>query len=69
MLLKSFDTLSIPITYKKELDSITNSPENIKFFRLLLNEILKLKEELKNDLDPKITVQVKLLQIARMPWA
>lgn len=64
-LLKNLEVTTIPSVYKVEMDRLVNFPDSPKYYAYVLNRVLELKNMVKDDNYPYLTVQAILLQIAR----
>lgn len=62
---KSTDIIKIPSTQHNTLNYTTNVENADKYFKFILDKLLNLKFMLKDDVDPKSTIEVVFLQIAR----
>lgn len=62
-LAKNFDYISIPDTYKKDLDYIIGIDE--KFLRYMLSEVNKINSEIKWEMQVKPIIELRLLGMAK----
>ena len=62
---KNFDIIKIPVFMKDSLDNAINIENSNKYFQYVLDKLLQLKLNSKNDTDLKSTVEIYLMQIAR----
>lgn len=60
------DVTQFPITVKTELEKSTNFDNSLGFYSYLSNEILSLKNMIKNDVDAITTVNVYMLKMCRL---
>ncbi len=65
LIFKSFDLISIPESMQSKLDFTVGFEGADKFFKYYMNSLLALKNEIKDDPNPKTTIEVLLLQMAR----
>lgn len=64
-LFKSCELTKIPVSMEDKLKSSTNFDNAAKYFGYVADKLLNLKQMLRNDDSPKVTVEVMLLQITR----
>lgn len=64
-LFKSFDLIELPISMKSDLDNVTNIYEASKYYSFVVDKLLDIKNQIKNDTDIKSTIEVMFLQLAR----
>lgn len=62
---KSLDSIRIPSNFEGSLNYTTNMDNADKYFMYVLDKMLELKNLLRNDDNPKTTIEVYLLQVAR----
>jgi DNA polymerase-3 subunit gamma/tau len=66
IIFQSCDILKIPTSMEGFLKNSTNFENASQYYMYLVNQLLELKNMLKNDTNVKTTVEIMLLKIARM---
>lgn len=66
IIFQSCDILKIPTSMEDLLKNSTNFENANQYYMYLVNQLLELKNMLKNDTNVKTTVEIMLLKIARM---
>ena len=66
IIFQSCDILKIPTSMEEFLKNSTNFENAGQYYMYLVNQLLELKNMLKNDTNVKTTVEIMLLKIARM---
>lgn len=64
-LFKTCDVTKIPASMEQRLIGSTNFDNAPKYYSYVTDKLLQLKNMLKNDNDPRVTIEVVLLQITR----
>lgn len=64
-LFKSCDLIRIPISMKDKLDNTVNIEGANKYFQYIINKLLELKINIKNDTNIQATIEVIFLQLTR----
>jgi DNA polymerase-3 subunit gamma/tau len=64
-ILKSFDIIKIPKSYEKDILNSINFDNSSKYYGYIVDKLLQLKNMIKNDSDPKTTVDTIFLQMTR----
>ena len=64
-LFSSMDLLTIPSHYEENIKNSINFDNSSKFYMFVIDKLLDLKNMIRQDTSPKITVEIVLLQIAR----
>ena len=62
---KTYEVTSFPSTCEEMLKNSTNFDSADRYYLYIIDKLMDLKNVLKTDLDPKTTVEIKLLQICR----
>lgn len=65
IILKDFRNIDIPTTYEKELMYVINFEDSSKFFRYMLEQLIKLKENIRYDNDIKTALEVTVLFLCK----
>ena len=65
VVLRSFDCIRIPYTMEKETRFCTEYDGAARYYNYVLDKLLKLKMDLKQDSNPKVTTDIVFLQITR----
>lgn len=65
IILKDFKNIDTPNTYEKELMYVTNFEDAPKFFKYMLEQLIKLKESIRYDNDVKTALEVTVLFLCK----
>lgn len=64
-LFKTMSLLELPISMQKDLDNVVNIYEAPKYYAYLMDKVLGIKNQIKNETDIKSVIEVYFLQISR----
>jgi len=62
---KDIKVTSFPINYLSDIENCTNFKNNTSYYTYVIDKLFELKNFLKTDLNPKTTVDIYMLRIAR----
>ena len=62
---KNINITHVPVVYENELKSSTEFENNKSYYSYVVDKLFDLKNQLKNDLNPKTTIDIYMLRIAR----
>ena len=62
LIIKDIKLTTIPVSYTDQVDYLTNIEDQKNYFNSLLDKILNIKREIKNDSDIKTTIEVMLMR-------
>ena len=62
---KNINITHIPFMYEKDVKSSTEFENNKSYYSYVVDKLFDLKNQLKNDLNPKTTIDIYMLRIAR----
>ena len=62
---QNMELTHLPLIYEKDIKLSIGFENNVNYYSYIINKLFELKNELKNDLTPKITIDIYMIRMVR----